>query len=230
MTFGAGKAYAATAPGVAATQEMSAQSTGIQAGGQEQQAQNELQVAGYDAGLQALQGHLGRENQAEGYNASGVLLQGSPLAALEQTRQLAAASIAQTQNQGLLQGQLQDQLSNQTINAGRAGVLGNENSFITGQANANISDQNNEARVAQGLITLGVGPIISGLLNPASGGTVPAPNIPTTDPNSGAGAPGTGASSPWNAPVLLQPNQAIPLPADATADIALSGDEAPAAF
>jgi hypothetical protein len=138
----AGSVYAAQQPGMAAGMASSAQNVGIQAGAQEEQAGNEMQVAGYNSGLAALEGHLTRENQAEDYNASGVLLQGSPLAQLEQTRQLASAQVSQIQNQGLMQAQLEDTNANQTINSGRAAMLGTMNQELQGQENANIEQEN----------------------------------------------------------------------------------------
>ena len=148
--------YAAGAPGLMASETMQGQNYGLQAQNQQLQAGNAISQAGYNAGLTALQGHLTRENEAEQFNGGGVLLEGSPLAQLEQTRQLALSQINNIQQQGMLQGQTYNTEANQTLNQGAAQLLGMSNNYQVGQANAQISDTNNQANLEwQGIQDVG---------------------------------------------------------------------------
>lgn len=148
------------------------QSVGIKAGAEQQEANNILTQGNYNASLEAFQDHMFRENQAEGFNGSGVLLEGSPMANLQQTKMLADLGVANTQNQALLQSNLTNMEANQTINSGRSQLLGNENQFITGQANADIEQQNVLPKLVGGILGL-VAPGVGNLLG---GGNVQAPS------------------------------------------------------
>lgn len=138
----AGAVYQASQPGVAAAEQMTLDNAGLQAGAQQEQSFNELSQGQYNSGLVAFQGHQALANQAEQYNASGVMLNGSPLQVLEQTRQLANAQVANIQNQAMLQAQLYNIQANQTLNAAQANVTGLQNQFNSGLAQANIQGLN----------------------------------------------------------------------------------------
>jgi len=149
------QAFQQTYPGFNAGQQAAAQSVGIQSWAQQAQAGNDLTVAGYNAGLAALSGHLTRESEAEQFNSSGVLLSGSPLAQLNQTRQLAIGQINQIQQQGLLQATLGNTQANQTINQGTAALTGNLTNWNSGYANAVTTKENQEAQDVASVFGLG---------------------------------------------------------------------------
>jgi hypothetical protein len=121
---------------------MQAQTGGIQAGLEQQQANNTLNVSNYNASMQTLQDVQSLGNTAESFNSGGVLMQGSPLAVLEQQRQIAAAGIGQTMQQGELQAQIQNTQANQNINATRSALLGISNQYTQGLENADIQQEN----------------------------------------------------------------------------------------
>jgi hypothetical protein len=137
----AGSVYASQYPGVEAGQAMQAQTGGIQAGLQQEEANNTLNVGNYNASMQTLQDEQTLGNTAESFNAGGVLMQGSPLGVLEQQRQVAAAGVNQMQQQTGLQAQMQNTQANQTINATRSQLLGMSNQFTSGLANADIEQE-----------------------------------------------------------------------------------------
>lgn len=138
----AGSVYASQYPGVKAGQDMQAQSAGIQAGAQQQQANNTLEVGNYNASMEALQAKQKISNVAEGYNAGGVLPEGTPMGVLEQARQLSVLGINQTLSQSSLEAQFENTKANQTINASRAALLGISNQYTQGLANADITAEN----------------------------------------------------------------------------------------
>jgi hypothetical protein len=138
----AGQVYAATAPGFAASQQMTQQNADLQYQARSMQAANEITQGDYNAGLVALGAGKAIANQTEQYNASGVQLRGSPLMVLEQTRQLANAQIANMQGQALLQANLYYQQAQGGMNNARAQMLGQQMAFNTGQTNADISGAN----------------------------------------------------------------------------------------
>jgi len=121
---------------------MTAQESGIQAGLQQQAANNTLNVSNYDASMQTLQAKQNLANTAETYNAGGVLMQGSPLGMLEQSRQLAAGQINQIMQQGSLQALMQNTAAVAGINTTRSQLLGTDNSFTSGLANADVEQEN----------------------------------------------------------------------------------------
>lgn len=90
----------------------------------------------------ALEGKMFRENQAQAYNNSGVLLEGSPMKVLENTRQLAQQQVSNIIAQGQLTSQSLLQKGTQTINQGYASLLGQNNSYLTDLAGAKIGASN----------------------------------------------------------------------------------------
>jgi hypothetical protein len=153
----AGSVYASSYPGVKAGQVMSAQTGGIQAGLDQQQANNTLDVSNYNASMETLAAKQSLGNIAEGFNAGGVLMQGSPMAVLNQARQVAAAGISQTMQQGGLQANVENTKANADINASRAQLLGIANSYTAGLASADITQENADAQAVTGGIGMGLG-------------------------------------------------------------------------
>jgi len=143
----AGSVYASSYPGVEAGQAMSAQTSGIEAGLQEEQAQNTLNVGNYNASMETLAAKQSLGNTAESFNAGGVLPEGSPMGVLNQQRQLAALGINQSMQQSGLQAQMQNTQANATINASRAALLGISNQYTAGLANADITQENADVQV-----------------------------------------------------------------------------------
>jgi hypothetical protein len=141
----AGSVYASTAPGVQSGNVMEAQSGGIQAGVQQEAANNTLNVSNYNASLEALQDVQSLGQTAESFNSSGVMLEGSPMAVLNQQRQLAAAGIGQTMQQGGLQAMMQNTQANQTLNATRAQLIGTDIGYTAGLGQADITQENADA-------------------------------------------------------------------------------------
>lgn len=165
----AGSVYASSYPGVEAGQVMSAQTGGIQAGLDQEQANNTLDVSNYNASMETLQAKQSLGNIAEGFNAGGVLMEGSPMAVLNQERQIAEAGIGQTMQQGGLQAQIENTKANADINATRAQLLGIANQYTSGLASADITQENTEAKDVWGGLSLGLGAItgaISGATSP----------------------------------------------------------------
>lgn len=178
MGFGANasQVYSATYPGFQATQSMAAGDIGAQAGATQEQANNELTVANYNSSLTAFQANQAESNQAETYNAGGVMLSGSPLGVLEQTRQLAGNQIANIQNQALLQSNLTQESAIQTVNNGISTLLGNQESFTAGQANADIQQQNvgaEDAAAALSVFSPALGSIYSSAIKNVTAPTIP---------------------------------------------------------
>lgn len=136
---------------------MSAQTGGIQAGLDQQQANNTLDVSNYNASMETLAAKQSLGNIAEGFNAGGVLMQGSPMAVLNQARQVAAAGISQTMQQGGLQANVENTKANADINASRAQLLGIANSYTAGLASADITQENADAQAVTGGIGMGLG-------------------------------------------------------------------------
>lgn len=121
----------------------------------------------------ALEGKAFREQQAQGYNNSGVELEGSPMKVLEQTRQLAQTQVASIISQGQQQSNALLIGANQTLNNGYAGLLGQTNDYITSVAQAKIqAEQNTESGFAGDLTQIfgilgsgGKNSILAGLFN-----------------------------------------------------------------
>lgn len=111
------------------------------------------QTSALNAENAAIEGKTFREQQAQGYNNSGVLLEGSPMKVLEQTRQMAQNQVnsiistgQQTSNQLLTQ-------ANQTLNAGYVGLLGQSNDYLTSLAQAKIASATNTTNGLAGDLT-----------------------------------------------------------------------------
>jgi hypothetical protein len=153
----AGSVYASQYPGVASGEAMSAQTSGIQAGLEQEQANNTLNVGNYNASMETLQDVQSIGNTAESFNAGGVLPQGSPMAVLNQQRELAAAGIGQTMQQAGLQATMQNTQANATINASRAQLLGVANDYTQGLENADITQENADVQDFTGIF----GPALS---------------------------------------------------------------------
>jgi hypothetical protein len=147
--------YASQWPGVSAGEAMQAQTGGIQSGLEQEQAQNTLNVSNFNSSMQTLQDVQSIGNTAESFNAGGVFMQGSPLAVVNQERQLAAAGINQTMQQGGLQAQIQNTQANQTINATRSQLLGISNDYTQGLANADIQQEDTADRDLSAIFGIG---------------------------------------------------------------------------
>lgn len=189
----AGSVYASTGPGFESGQVMTAQSGGIQAGLDQAAANNTLNVSNFNASMQTLQDSLGISQAQENYNAGGVLPSGSPMGALNQARLLAKANIGQITQQGLFAANNQNTAANQSINATRSQLLGNTNQFTSGLANADITQENAQAKLAWGLATLGasaaLGPLggaATSALQGLGGGSPSADDVPNSYTGSGA--------------------------------------------
>lgn len=130
-------------PALYATQQAYTQSFEQNAALDVQNAGLVEQSTGMQAEQAALEGASFREQQAQAYNNSGVLVEGSPMKVLEQTRQLAQQQVSNIIAQGQLTSQSLLQKSTQTINQGYASLLGQNNDYLTQLAQAKISSSNN---------------------------------------------------------------------------------------
>jgi hypothetical protein len=101
------------------------------------------QSTGMQANQAALEGATFEGQQAQAYNNSGVLLSGSPMKVLSQTRQLAQQQVNNIIAQGQLTSQSLLQQGTQTLNQGYASILGQNNSYLTQLAQAKIGASNN---------------------------------------------------------------------------------------
>lgn len=110
-------------------QQLELQDYTNQADSQIQNAGLEMQTAGYNAYQTAFNAGQARSSEALQYTASGVTLQGSPLLVLEQTRQQGLQEIQMIEQQGVNQAQLGYQQAFQTVNQGRAVLLGQDIQF-----------------------------------------------------------------------------------------------------
>jgi hypothetical protein len=142
---------------------MTAQTGGIQAGLDQEQANNTLDVSNYNASMETLQAKQSLGNIAEGFSAGGVMLGGSPMAVLNQARQVAEAGIDQTLQQGGLQAQVENTKANADINATRAQLLGIANQYTSGLASADITQENADAQAVTTGITLGLGAVAAAI-------------------------------------------------------------------
>lgn len=91
----------------------------------------------------AIEGKAFREEQAQGYNNSGVMLEGSPMKVLEQTRNMASEQVSNIIAQGQFSSQSLLMQSTQTLNQGYASLLGQNNDYQTSLAQAKIGASNN---------------------------------------------------------------------------------------
>lgn len=117
---------------------LQASATENQAQAYEQQADFSIQDATNQAQQIAFEALQARENQAQAYNSSGVLLEGTPLAVLEQTRQQGQKQINAVMQQGALTADLLRRNALVTRSQGRAALLGEQNDWLTQQAQAKI--------------------------------------------------------------------------------------------
>lgn len=131
--------YANAQNPAAGAMALQGQQTENQAQAYEQQANYATQDATNQAQLIAFQALQARENQAQAYNGSGVQLEGTPLLVLEQTRQQGQAQINAVMQQGAITA---DQLRRNALTTrlqGRAALLGEQNDWLTQQAQAKIN-------------------------------------------------------------------------------------------
>lgn len=90
----------------------------------EQQAQIAQDEAAQTAEAKAREGQRAMQDQANQYNASGVLLEGSPLAVLDETRRLAQQEVDAIMRRGSAQSALYRRQGALIRNKGRADILG----------------------------------------------------------------------------------------------------------
>lgn len=91
-----------------------------------------------------------RETQAQGYNSSGVMLQGSPLAVLNQTVQLGQQEIQATMARGNAQANLLRQQAYMTGSTNRAQLIGEQANFLTQNSQARMQALQNARGLQQG--------------------------------------------------------------------------------
>lgn len=146
----------------------------------EQQGQLAIDEAQMNAQQTAFQAHQFRENQANAYNGSGILLEGSPMLVLDQTRQLAQQQINQIMKQGAAYNDLALRQAMITRNQGRAAILGQQAQFDSqamqfgAQSDAFNAEQNQARILAQPIQQSGLANALSSvgdLLNLFSGKT-----------------------------------------------------------
>lgn len=118
----------------------------------DQQAQIALDEAGRDAEIKARDAEKFRAQQALNYSASGVLLEGSPMEVLNETRRLASQEIDATLARGGAQADLLRQRAMQTRTVGRASLLGEQAKYTQQATQARIQEINNRGTGVPGLI------------------------------------------------------------------------------
>lgn len=100
--------------------------TETQAQSQEQQGWEAMTEAGLAGQQKVNDVNEAMGNQAHAYNSSGVLLEGSPLLVLQQTRAMGSQEIQAIQQQGLAQNQLAIAQAAITRDQGRAQLIGQD--------------------------------------------------------------------------------------------------------
>lgn len=124
---------------MAGVQQMQMQSNEIEAKSLEEQAQQAMYEAGLEAQQKAREAHLFRENQANTYSASGVLLEGSPMEVLNETRSLAQQEVDMILKRGQATGNVLRGKAFNTRSEGRAAVLGQNIKFASDAASAKMT-------------------------------------------------------------------------------------------
>lgn len=162
-------------PYVALT-SMYARNVEQEAGLQDQQAQLSLDEAARDAAIKARDVKDFQEEQALRYAGSGVLLEGSPLAVLEETRRRGEEEVNAIMRRGATSASMLRQRAGMTRNAGRSALLGAELQRIQQGSSARISELQGTANP---LITalLGMGNLLSSMPRSSASKTV-TPNLP----------------------------------------------------
>jgi hypothetical protein len=116
-------------------------------------------LAQSEAGMAALQKARDvktfRENQANAYSGSGVLLEGSPMLVLENTRRLGQQEVDAIINRGQAMTELYRKNALITANQGRATILGQNIQFGAEQATARIQALTNSNRLPAALGSFG---------------------------------------------------------------------------
>ena len=105
----------------------------------EEQAGLTEQTAALNAENAAIEGRDMMGQQAQGYNNSGVLLQGTPMKVIAQTQSLANEQVSNIIAQGQASSNSSLIQANQTLNNGYAALLGQNNSYLTNLAQDKIS-------------------------------------------------------------------------------------------
>lgn len=114
-----------------------------------------LSEATRSAAKTAREGKAYRENQANTYNNSGVMLEGSPMLVLNETRRLVEEETNAIVDRGKAQARLfryQAQVAN---NEGRAAILGSQMNYFGNKAAAKISDIGSKPNIGLTLGKLG---------------------------------------------------------------------------
>lgn len=126
-----------------------------------------------------------RENQANAYNASGVLLEGSPMIVLDETRRLGEQEIAAIRLRGQAQADTLRQRGALTQAQGRAAIFGERQKFTNNQTQAQIQSAAKQTKAyGTGLTTA-----LSALL-----GSPQAASVPRSKPASKPAAASTSNS------------------------------------
>lgn len=79
-----------------------------------------------------------RKQQANAYNASGVLLEGSPMEVLNETTRLATKEVNAITRRGRATADVLRRRATATLNEGRSKLLGIESQFVTARSEAKI--------------------------------------------------------------------------------------------
>jgi hypothetical protein len=153
---------------------------------QEKQAQVASDEAGIAAEQKAREVQTTRSEQANAYSASGVLLEGSPLAVLEATRRLGSQEVDALMRRGAAQADLYNQQANITRNQGRASLLGSQTAYDISGAQAKMQTIQSRNAALNQMILSAAGLFkdmkFSGSTAKSKGGSTPnfAYNDPTT--------------------------------------------------
>lgn len=191
---GGGTGYGAAAGTLAATQAVQQSSIDMQASLYEDQAKLALSEADMAAQQKAREVKQFREQQALGYSGGGVLLEGTPMKVLNDTRAQGLLEIQAIESRGAAQANMYRMQSSIMQNEGRAQMLGQTMQFNSEQAKAQMAMS---ATRAGGIQTALAG--LGNMFGNVGGGAKASPMGATT----GASAPGSvtgnigGASDPW---------------------------------
>ena len=132
-----------------------------------------------------------REQQAQGYNSSGFLLEGSPMAVLNETRKLVNEEVDAIAEQGANRAKLIRQQANQVGNEGRASILGQQMKFSSEQASAAASNALSRPNFA-----LSAAKFIGAMAQSGGGGGI-KPYSPKAAASTSGNVYGAGISSPY---------------------------------
>lgn len=149
-----GKAFNTFTPSanpMAGVQSLYKQSVDMEADSLNKQGDLAMSEAGQAALQKARDVKTFREQQANSYNGSGVLLEGSPMLVLEQTRRLGQQEVDAIINRGQAITELYRKNALITTNQGRAAILGQNIQFGAEQATARIQSLANSNRLPSAL-------------------------------------------------------------------------------